>query len=165
MRRRGIARERDGSYRVSLDGPERDLLRALPEQLRGALEVDDPSLRRLFPPAYEDAEAEREFRSLVRESLLDGKLEALRVFEQTAHEEHLSEQQLSAWLGALESLRLVLGTQLDVTEETYAREIDPRDPEAARLALYGWLSWLQEETVEALTGALPADGRPAPGPG
>ena len=50
---------------------------------------------------------------------------------------------------ALESLRLVLGTQLDVTEESYG-PFDPADPDAPRLALYHWLSWLQEEVVQAL---------------
>ena len=61
------------------------------------------------------------------------------------------------WLGALESLRLVLGTQLDVTEESYG-PLDLDDPEAARLALYHWLSWLQEEVVQALSASLP-EGR------
>ena len=67
----------------------------------------------------------------------------------------LDEAQLEAWLGALESLRLVLGTQLDVTEETYAAELDPDDPSAPALALYGYLSWLQEQAVEALAAGLP----------
>ena len=52
------------------------------------------------------------------------------------------------------SLRLALGTQLDVTEDTYSR-FDPEDPHAAELAVYGWLSWLQEEVVHALATSLP----------
>ena len=86
--------------------------------------------------------------------LLDGKLRALEQLEQTAHAETLTEDDLRSWLGALESLRLALGTQLDVTEESYG-PLDPSDPDAPRLALYHWLSWLQEEVVQALSGPTP----------
>jgi hypothetical protein len=53
----------------------------------------------------------------------------------------------------------VLGTQLDVTEESYG-PLDRGDPEAPRLALYHWLSWLQEEVVQALSASLPEPGDP-----
>ncbi len=87
----------------------------------------------------------------MREELLEGKLEALRVVEETAGAERLTGEQLEGWLGALESLRLYLGTQLDVSEATYEAHVDPDDPEAPALALYGYLSWLQEEAVAALS--------------
>ncbi len=120
------------------------------------MQTDDPSLRRLFPPAYpEDREADDEFRRLMRDDLLEGKLAALRVVEETAGAEHLSGEQLEGWLGALESLRLYLGTQLDISEGTFGEELDPADPAAPALALYGYLSWLQEEAVAALSANLP----------
>jgi hypothetical protein len=156
-----IQRDRKGGYRLQLPAEERELLRSLPGQLREVLRTDgrraaDPSLRRLFPPAYaDDPEADDEFRRLMRTELLEGKLTALKVVEETADAERLSGEQLEAWLGALESLRLFLGTQLDVTEETYATELDPDDPEAPALALYGYLSWLQEQAVGALSSSLP----------
>jgi len=151
-----IERDRAGGYRLRLPREERELLRSIPAQLREVLQTDDPSLRRLFPPAYaDDREAEDEFRRLMREELLEGKLAALRVVEETADAQHLTGEQLEAWLGALESLRLYLGTQLDVTEATYEHEPDPSDPSAPALALYGYLSWLQEQAVEALSSSLP----------
>jgi hypothetical protein len=153
---RRIERDRKGGYRLRLPAEERELLRSLPAQLRDVLQTDDPSLRRLFPPAYaDDREAEDEFRRLMREELLEGKLAALLIVEETADAEHLTGEQLEAWLGALESLRLFLGTQLDVTEATYDQELDPSDPSAPALALYGYLSWLQEQAVEALAASLP----------
>jgi Domain of unknown function (DUF2017). len=153
---RRIERDRKGGYRLRLPAEERELLRSLPAQLRDVLQTDDPSLRRLFPPAYaDDREADDEFRRLMRDELLEGKLAALRIVEETADADRLSGEQLEAWLGALESLRLVLGTQLDVTEATYAQELDPGDPSAPALALYGYLSWLQEQAVEALAAGLP----------
>lgn len=132
------------------------MLRALPAQLRELLGTDDPSLVRLFPPAYaEDAAADEEYGALVRDGLREERLAALRVVEATVDAESLDERELTAWLGALESLRLVLGTQLDVTEHTYERDLDPADPRVPALALYGYLSWLQEQAVEALAAGLP----------
>jgi Domain of unknown function (DUF2017) len=149
--RRVVERTGEDEYRVTLSEGERELLRGLPAELRTRLEVepDDPSLRRLFPPAYEDAEEEVDYRRLMHDELLDGRREALKVLEETADRERLSEAEVHAWLGALNDLRLVLGTRLDVGEELYEAEPDPRDPRAPELALYLYLTWLQEELVAA----------------
>ena len=152
--RRGIERRRDGTFRVRLPREERDVLAALPGQLREALDAEEPTLYRLFPPAYsEDDEANMDYAQLVGAGLREGKLLALEQLERTAHSDTLTEDDLGAWLGGIESLRLVLGTQLDVTEESYG-PLDPTDPDAPRLALYHWLSWLQEQVVQALSRAL-----------
>jgi hypothetical protein len=153
--RRGIKAQKDGTYRVELPDEERDVLASLPEQLREALEAGEPTLYRLFPPAHVDDDAANEdYAHLVGPGLVDGKLLALAELERSAHATRLDEEQLGAWLGALESLRLVLGTQLDVHEGSYGA-LDPADPDAPRLALYHWLSWLQEEVVQALSSSLP----------
>jgi Domain of unknown function (DUF2017) len=157
MAHRRITPDRKGGYRLRLPPEERELLGSLPSQMRDVLQTNGPGLRRLFPPAYpDDGEAEDEFRRLMREELLEGKLAALQVVEETAGAERLTGEQLEGWLGALESLRLYLGTQLDVKEATYEAELDPDDPEAPALALYGYLSWLQEEAVAALSSGLTA---------
>ncbi len=153
---RGIDPARDGTFRVRLPLEEREILRSLPGRLHGLIDAGDDSVRRLFPPAYDDERADDEYRRLVGSSLRDGKLAALAELERTADAERLTEPELESWLGALESLRLVVGTQLDVTEETYSA-FDPTHPEAQRLALYHWLSWLQEEVVQALAARLPSD--------
>jgi hypothetical protein len=153
--RRGIETRRNGTFRVRLPEEEREVLAALPGQLREALDAEEPTLYRLFPPAYVDDDAgNTDYAQLVGDGLLDGKLRALVHLERTAHAETLTEEDLGAWLGGIESLRLVLGTQLDVTEESYG-PLDPSDPDAPRLALYQWLSWLQEEVVQALSTTLP----------
>ena len=145
-----IERTRKGEVVVRLPEEERELLRTLPEQLRQLLRSDDPSLFRLFPPAYgEDEEANAAYDELVRGDLLEGRLEALRVLEETAGAKRLDEEQLAAWIGALNDFRLVLGTRLDVTEEVYSTSVSPRDPRAPELALYGYLTWLQEQAVRA----------------
>ncbi len=129
------------------------MLRSLPAQLRSLLdeEPDDPSLRRLFPPAYTDAvDHEAEYRRLMGDELMEKHLSALAVLEETADSERLTEEQANAWLAALNDLRLVLGTRLDVNEDMLGDEVDPSDPQYPALALYAYLSWLQEQLVEAL---------------
>jgi hypothetical protein len=141
-----------GGFRVRLPQEERELLRSLPGQLRALLETDDPCLERLVPPAYgDDLEANAAYDELVRDELLHGRLEALRLLEETVDAERLDEEQLNAWIGALNDFRLVLGTRLGVTEEIYASPVSPRDPRAPELALYGYLTWLQEEAIQALS--------------
>ena len=143
----------DGGIRLQLSRDERALLVGLAGELRALLEVepDDPSLRRLFPSAYEDEAEERAYRELTGDSLLDGRREALDVLEQTADRERLGAEEADAWLRALNDLRLVLGTRLDVQEDTFASEPDLNDPRGQALAVYGYLSWLQEQLVEALS--------------
>jgi uncharacterized protein DUF2017 len=152
LERRRIERTRDGGVRLRLPRDERALLRSLPAQLRALLDEapEDPSLERLFPPAYDDAEDEDEYRRLMGDELLDGRRRALRVVEETLDQDRLSGEQAQAWLTALNDLRLVLGTRLDVRDETLLAELRPDNPRAPELAVYAYLSWLQEQLVEAL---------------
>jgi hypothetical protein len=145
----------DGSYTVNLEPYERELLRSLPGQLRQLLGTDDEALVRLFPPAYlTDDEANDEYLRLTRSDLTNRRLEALDVLESTLDAPRLSGEELSAWMGALNDLRLVLGTRLDVSEDDHGIEVPDDDPDAPAWALYGYLGWLQEAVVEALSSAL-----------
>ncbi len=162
MPKRRVDRTRTGELRLRLPPEERDLLRDLPAQLRALLDEDpeDPSLRRLFPPAYADhgedsehARYEAEYRRLMGDELRSKRAAALAVLEETVDAERLSEEQAGSWLSAINDLRLVLGTKLDVSEDMVEEEIDPSDPRGAALALYGYLSWLEDQLVEALAAA------------
>jgi len=148
----GIERTPEGDFRLRLPQAERDLLRHLPTELEQMLDdtPDDPSLRRLFPPAYDDEAEESEYRRLMRNELLGGRRRTLRVLEETAGHDRLTAEEAQAWLTALNDLRLVLGTRLDVSEDTFLDRLDAGDPRAPELALYAYLSWLQEQLVEAL---------------
>jgi hypothetical protein len=143
----------DGGVRLHLSQEERALLVGLTADLRALLDgaPGDASLRRLFPPAYDDDADERAYRELTGDSLLDGRREALELLAQTADRERLSAEEADAWLRALNDLRLVLGTRLDVQEDTFASEPNLNDPRGHALAVYGYLSWLQEQLVEALS--------------
>jgi hypothetical protein len=149
-RDRRIRRTRDGSYRLQLTPNERDLLRALPGQVRQLIDADDPSVFRLFPSAYpDDPEREAEFTALVHDELMEHHLDALATLERTVDDEQLDEEQVLSWLRALNDLRLVLGTRLDITEDL--TDVSDDDPRAPALGVYGYLTWLQEQVVEAIS--------------
>jgi hypothetical protein len=146
-------RRPDGGVDLRLSRDERKLLVSLAGELRSLLEggPGDPSLRRLFPPAYEDEADERGYREIMGAELLSGRREALELVERTAESTRLSADEADAWLRALNDLRLVLGTRLDVQDDTFASELRADHPNAQALAVYGYLSWIQEQLVAALS--------------
>jgi Domain of unknown function (DUF2017) len=147
-----IRRGRGGRLRLRLPDDERELIELLCEELRGRVdeEPDHPDLRRLFPPAHaDDPEAEAAYRRLVGSQLDVGRERAIATVLATLGGDTLTHDEAESWLTVLNDLRLVLGTRLDVTEEM-SFDLDPSDPRAAELAVYAYLSWLQEQLVEAL---------------
>jgi len=142
-----------GAVELRLSRDERSLLTGLVAELRALLDgaPGDPSLRRLFPPAYDEENDERAYRDLMGDELLDGRRAALQLVAETVDRDRLSAEEADTWLRALNDLRLVLGTRLDVQEYTFAEELRPDDPRAPALAVYAYLSWIQEQLVEALS--------------
>ena len=129
------------------------MLRSLPGQMRNALELgdDDPAVARLNPSAcLDDAEVDAEYRSLMGDDLAKGRLQALDTFEKSIDESRLDEEQANAWMRAINDVRLLLGTRLDVTEDPADRDVNADDPRAGAFALYDYLSLLTQELVEAL---------------
>ncbi|MGH9268585.1 MAG: DUF2017 family protein, partial [Acidimicrobiales bacterium] len=115
-----ITRTDDGDFLLELPDLARSLLRRLPGQLRELLTTDDPALERLFPPAYtDDPERNAEYRSLMQSDLVARRLTSIDVVEETVDARRLDEGQLLAWLGALNDLRLVLGSRLGITDDEY----------------------------------------------
>ena len=153
LNRRPIRRTRKGDFALSISSEEREVLRGLPGQLLELLDTDDPALFRLFPPAYqEDDELESEYKELMADDLRGRHVAALEVMAATVDQERLDEEQVTAWLTALNQLRLVLGTRLDITEEHDGSDVDADDPRQPGYALYHYLTYLQDEVVTALSG-------------
>lgn len=162
MGRRRFARDRHDRFRTSLGIDERELLKALPSQVQELLETADPSVARVFPVAYpQDAKAESDYREMMGEHLLERHRLALATLEETADAPSLDEDEIHQWLDALEVLRLVLGTQLDVSEGEIV--MDDSDPSAPQVAVYRYLSMLQGEIIDSLAEELPNDGVPGGG--
>ena len=156
-----IKRRRDGRYAIKLDEDVRTVLAELARQMIPAVENRDPMTRRLFPPAY-PAEAlsdvEADYRELVDTPLTNHHRDALSVLIETSESDTLSESELDAWLSAVGTMRLVLGTRLDVTEDMPAP--GPDDPSAAEYGFFEFLGQLQYLIVEVLSDHLPDEGFP-----
>ena len=154
---RKVRRRRGGGIEIRLTAQERELMTHVVGQLRDAMlaDADDPALRRLFPPAYvDDDEKEAGFKALARDELLESRLQSIEVVEQSARSDVLDPAQAEAWLRAMNALRLVLGTRLDVAEDDIP-ELMPDDPDLPAWVLYDLLSRLVWELVEAMAGDLP----------
>ena len=150
-----VVRTPSGDFDLRLPKGERDILRALPGQLRDLLTTDDPALERLFPPAYPDDPAlNQEYEEMVRAELTASHLTSIDVMEATIDASRLDEERLVAWMGAINDLRLVLGTKLDVTEEMYEEGMPDGDPRMPSFVLFTYLGWLEEQVVEALATEL-----------
>lgn len=155
-----VKRTRRGDFELHLPQEEREVLRRLPHQLRDLLSSDDPAVERLFPPAYPDEpELQSEYRRLVQGDLRQQRFGSIEVMERTIEAERVNEDELLAWLSALNDLRLVLGTKLGATEEMDPEDIRDDDPLAPSYALYYYLGWLEEQVVEALASGLDPSGR------
>jgi uncharacterized protein DUF2017 len=156
VREPSIVRRPDGAFDIDIPADQRAVLRDLPDQLRRLLAEGEPdtdaALRRLFPSADpDDPEHAAEFDRLVREDLLSSRAAAIDAMERTLDADRLSEDDLVGWLGVLNDLRLVLGTRLDVTEETTPDDFAAEDPRAHAYALYAYLTYLEDEIVQALS--------------
>jgi hypothetical protein len=150
-----VRRGARGTFELRIPAEERDLLRALPEQLRELLEradpVEDPVMRRLYPAAYlDDPDATREFDAIVRDDLTAERRRAIATMAKTIDAASLSEDELSAWLAIINDVRLVLGVRLRVSEESEPEDFAEGD-DAAAYAVYDYLTFLEGEVVDALS--------------
>ena len=152
---RRVRRVGPGQYELRLPDEERAVLRTLPAQLRALLtEADDAdgdtAVARLFPPAYwDDAARNAEYQRLMHGDLVERKLATAAVVEATVDQRRVTEDELLSWMAALNDLRLVLGTRLEVSEDPDDAPADDA-PDAPAYALYSYLGWLQEQVVAAL---------------
>jgi len=49
----------------------------------------------------------------------------------------------------------VMGTRLDVTEDSERHAFDAEDPDAAAMVVYAYVGWLEGQFVDVLADALP----------
>jgi hypothetical protein len=145
-----VKRTRHG-IELQLGAEERQLLTGLVAEMRELLGTDDPSLRRLYPTAYlDDPERDAEYQILARAELADRRLHALDVVEATVNAKVLDPDQVNAWMQAVNQIRLVLGTRLDVDEDE--PDFDPESPDAPARAVYAYLALLLDQFVDAVAG-------------
>ncbi|MES9508522.1 DUF2017 domain-containing protein [Streptomyces sp. NPDC000609] len=130
----------------------------------------DPALARLFPEAYGDEDGElraasAEFRRFTENDLRTRKredalavvrtLDALTVADNGGAVLELTGDECRHWLGALNDLRLTIGTRLEVSDEDEndsgsLYRLPDSDPRKPMVMAYLWLGALQETLVETL---------------
>lgn len=132
---------------------------------------DDPALARLFPDGYrDDPEASAELRGLIQDDLRASKLANIGIVlgslstvatsagaATSDRMIRLDEEQAEAWMLALNDARLVLGTRLDLQDDTdilaefdAAIGRDPAGPAVFAISMYQFLSLIQESLIGAL---------------
>ena len=156
---RSVVERTPKGYVLRLSRDEVDLVVRLLDELRALMQSDDPEvlplMRRLFPPAYhlqDDAEAEAEYQRFMREDLVASRLESIsRVEAALAAGEPMDDGTVQGFRQALNGVRLVLGTLLDVGEEQDTMSVGDDHPMAGEHHLYNFLSYLLESTVLAVS--------------
>lgn len=158
--RHRIVRSAAGGFDLRIPRSERNVLRGLPDQLRRLLDegdAEDPALRRLYPSAYlDDPVAAAEFDGFVRDDLTEQRMKAIETMARTIDAVNVNEEEVVAWLAAINDLRLVLGVRLAVTDESEPEDFEVDEETHGSYALYAYLSVLEEDIVEALSGRPPA---------
>lgn len=155
-----VQRVGDG-YRVNLGRVERQVLMQTFDDLRALLANHDPVTRRLFPTAYVDEpELEQEFRDLVGDDLARSQVEALDLVERTIDGTTVDADELETWMRAVNSVRLVIGTALDLGEEPV--QLDAEDPSVALYQVYDFLTFLLGTIVSVLASDGPLTDGPDP---
>ena len=150
-----IERVRNG-FVFNIGTDERELVARLLTELSQLLmgESSDPRLIRIFPPAYhlaDDAEADAEYQRLMREELVASRLSGITTVNDALQGSGpVGEETMIAFIQAINGLRLVLGTMLDVDEDDDPEEIDEDGPLVGEHHLYNFLSWLLDWAVRAL---------------
>ena len=113
---------------------------------------EDPALARLFPDGYSDDEhASADFRRFTEQDLRAQKLAALTTVRESLDrwigKTSITAQQAQDWLKAINDLRLVLGTRLEIADEVDT-DFEADEP---GMHLYNYLTYLQGTLIDALT--------------
>ncbi len=164
-----VVRTKNGTYKLDLPKDHCEVLTHLITELRDSLlnTTDDSSLRRLFPTAYHnDVKKDAEYQRLMREELLASRLASIETaLDVISTSNELSESEIDAFGRSINSLRLVIGTTLDIAESDYgdqniesrqskSPETESDEEKLIQSDLYDYLGWLLEWTVGAQSEGL-----------
>lgn len=140
-----------GGFEARVPRGIRSMFAEMMGSLDEILSSDSDHIRRVFPTAYpDDPEREAGYQALVRGELIERHRASAATVVATLDADHLTEEQLTAWMTATNALRLVFGTALDLSEDDDF-EIDPSDPDAGARVAYQVLTQLLGDIVAALS--------------
>ena len=152
-----VRRDGDG-FRIALSDDEAELVQRLLTELSELLDQPDhPLTGRLFPVVHpDDAEAEAEYQRLMRPELVESKRAAIGAVRAALDGDgRLDDGGLVAFMQAVNSVRLVLGTMLGITDDGDGDDDDEGEADSYEHQLYVYLSWLLEWSVRAMSNRAP----------
>ncbi|TAN20330.1 MAG: DUF2017 family protein [Actinomycetota bacterium] len=136
-------------FKIDLHPQVRQLLVDMKDVALNHVEENSPATRRIFPVAYRNSpEMEMDFSQLTREPLMRHHRETLSIFENTLSKSEITEDEALAWLNALNDMRLILGTALDIDEDRAVP--DENDPNYEGYVVYDLLTYLQGVLIEEI---------------
>ena len=149
-----VDRTEQGDFELRISDEEREVLRGIPGRLGELLDGErrgDPAMERLFPAAYpDDAGMNAEYVQMVDGELMSNRRAAVAMMERTIDNNTLTEEEALSWLTTINDVRLVLGTRLELTEESTEEDFANDDANSQAFALYAYLTFLEDHVVRAL---------------
>ncbi len=149
----------DAGLRLTIDDHSRGVVIHLLGELRGELlqaksssvSKLSPHMKRLFPAAYHnDEQRNEEYRRLTQADLADSHVSAVDdAIALLAPQRVFTAGDLERFVRAINAMRLVLGTLLDVSEDE-PDEVSEDDPTALQREVYDYLGWLLHSTLQHL---------------
>ncbi|MBU6329726.1 MAG: DUF2017 family protein [Acidobacteria bacterium] len=141
---------------VNLGERERAVVRAVCEDMLGT--IDDPDLQPLFRRVYPVAHAtdpgiDAAYQEMVHADLVATRRSTIERVLACVDDPELDREQLECWMIGLNTVRLVLGTRLDVQEDS-TPELEPDDPALVARAVYEFLGGILEMIVRSLSATL-----------
>ncbi|CAN5708539.1 MAG: DUF2017 family protein [Acidimicrobiia bacterium] len=151
----------DDGIAVRIPSDERSLLLRLLDELSQILHaqasdsdtVEASITARLNPSVYDDVERNEEYHRLMGDELLASRMGAIDTVRQALSRDapHFDEGGANAFMRSLNTIRLVLGTMLGITDDNQDDEDDEEGlSESPEYQLYAYLSWLLEWTVRSM---------------
>jgi len=147
----------DGGLRLAIDDHSRKVVVHLLGELRSEVQeakVVAPGdlaahMKRLFPSAYHDDERlNDEYRRLTHGDIADSHIAAIDdAIALLAPDRVFTTSELERFVRAINAMRLVLGTLLDVSEDD-PEDFDDDDPAAPQRQVYDYLGWLLHSSID-----------------
>ena len=163
-------------YAARFEKAEFDLIRDLAEDVIALLESPDsenhdplealigiPAVARILPAGSSDPEAALEYRRYTEQDLRATKVAnlSLLAFDIEAGDIVLSDEHAHAWASALNDIRLVLGSRLDIIDEERADQVHhltdwskvENDDDYLAVA-YNFVTWVQDSLMVAMLDSM-----------
>jgi hypothetical protein len=152
-----VTRHGDG-FTLHIGADERLVVAGLLTELRDMQTDPDAAdaVARLFPVVHPtDPVEEEEWQRLMRDELITSRSSAIDtvvgILQRPGRKLPISADEMQAFIQAVNSIRLVLGTVLEVSEDE--EEVPPELLESPEYGLYAYLSFVLDASVRVLSSA------------